>query len=148
MELTVSGLMIGASAVGGFLASLVGGFDILISTLVLFMVMDIVLGISMSLYKHKSKKTESGGYSSEALYKGITRKFLSFAVIIIAVALDNLTGLYITAGGMQVTVLRSMVCVFYILYEASSILENICLLGVPLPKRLLDVLDVMKKEYR
>ena len=133
------------SAIGGFIASLLGGFDALIGTLILFMVMDIILGISMSLYKHRSKKTETGRYSSEALYKGITRKFLSFFVIIIAVAIDNLTGMYIMAGDYQITVLRSVVCLFYIIYEASSILENLALLHVPLPKKLLEVLEIMRK---
>ena len=141
----LTAIALAISAVGGFIASLVGGFDALIYTLVLFMVIDIVLGIGMAIYKHQSKKTETGRYSSEALYKGITRKFLSFLVIVIAVALDNLTGLYIMAGDTQITVLRSVVCLFYILYEASSILENLALLHVPLPKKLLDMLEVMKK---
>lgn len=129
----------------GFLASLVGGWDFLMDTLVLLMVIDVLLGLSISMWKHRSQKTKSGRFASREFYKGVTRKFLCFIVIIVAVALDNLTGTYIIVGSLQVTLLRSIVVVFYILCEATSIIENLTLLGVPMPKKLLDMLEILKE---
>ena len=142
---TLARIAAGLSAVGGFIVQLLGGADILLYTLVLFIVIDVAMGVFMSIHKHLSKKTESGRFSSEAFRKGVTTKFLSFIVIIVAVALDNLTGLYLITGDVQITLLRSTVILFYIAYEASSILENCAILGLPLPKKILDVLDVIKK---
>ena len=143
---TIASITAGISAVGGFIVQILGGADILLYTLVLFIVIDVTMGVLMSVHKHLSKKTESGRFSSEVLREGLTKKFLCFIVIIIAVALDNLTGLYLSTGDVQMTLLRSTVIIFYIAYEGSSILENLALLGVPLPQKILDVLDVLRKD--
>ena len=143
--MTVAGVTAGLSLVGGAIVQLLGGADALLYTLVLFIVIDVSMGVLMAVHKHISKKTVTGRFSSEAFYRGITQKFLIFIVIIIAVALDDLTGLYFVSGDVQLTLLRSTVIIFYIAYEGSSILENMALLGVPLPKKLLDVLEVLRK---
>ena len=144
--ITVASITAFLALVGGTVVQLLGGADALLYTLVLFIVIDIGMGIFMSCHKHLSKKTKSGYFSSEELRKGIFRKFFCFVVIIIAVALDNLTGLYLVSGNVQMTLLRSTVILFYIAYEASSILENLAILGVPLPKKLINVLDVLKDD--
>lgn len=141
----VTSVMIAISTVGGVIATLLGGADALLDTLLLFMVIDILLGLYMSAWRHKSAKTETGRFSSEVMWRGITKKFLIFLVIIIAVYLDKLMGSMVVVGDMQFTLLRSAVMLFYILEEASSILENLSILGVPLPKRLTDMLEVLKK---
>lgn len=137
--------LLGTSSLGGVLAYLFGGFDALLDALVLFMILDVLLGILVAVWKHRSSKTESGRFSSETMYYGVTRKFLVFIVLIVAVALDRLLGTYIIVGDSETTLLRSTVCIFYIAIEASSILENVALLGFPLPKKLLDVLEVMRR---
>lgn len=115
-------------------------------TLVLLIVLDILLGMLLSVWKHKSHKTESGRFASTEFYKGITRKFLCFVVIIVAVALDNLTGTYVMVGEEQVTLLRSVVIIFYIICEITSIIENLAMLGVPIPKKLRNMLEILREQ--
>lgn len=145
--------ILGFSALGGFIISLLGGADLLLYTLVLFIIIDVCLGIIVSAWYHHSPKTLTGRFSSKEFYKGLNHKFLMFVVIIIAVALDNLLQTYILVGDVQTTLLRSVVILFYIFMEASSILENLALLDMPLPAKLMDALEVLKstndyKEYR
>ena len=141
----LSALTIAVSAVGGVIASLLGGADTLLDTLLLFMVIDIFLGVYMSAWKHKSPKTDAGKFSSQTFWEGITRKFLTFIIIIIAVYLDGLLGTYFVVGDMNATLLRSAVILFYIFNEASSILETMAILGMRLPKKLLNMLEVLKE---
>ena len=143
---SIASVVAGLSLIGGFIVQLLGGADALLCTLVLFITLDVMMGVFMSIHHHISKKTKTGRFSSDALWAGLTRKFLCFIVIIIAVALDNLTGIYITTGDVQITLIRSTVILFYIAYEASSILENCALIGLPLPKKLLDVLEILRRD--
>lgn len=144
----VTAIAVALSTLGGIIASLLGGWDALMDVLVLFMVIDIGLGLYISAGRHKSSKTKTGRFASEEFYKGVTKKFLVFIVIIVAVALDRVMGGTIIVSGQEVTLLRSVVCVFYILVEASSILENLALAGVPLPSRLKDTLEVLRNSYK
>jgi toxin secretion/phage lysis holin len=143
MDAVITGTMIGLATVGGAIATLLGGADVLLDALLLFMCIDILLGVYTSV-RRKSTKTPTGRFSSEALYKGLTKKFLIFVVIIIAVYLDRLVGTYIVIGDLQFTLLRSAVMLFYIFEETTSILENLAVLGVPLPYRLRCTLEVLK----
>lgn len=71
--------------------------------------------------------------SSDVGLKGIARKFLILAIVMIAVLLDRLlnTGTW---------VFRSLACYFYIANEALSILENSVALGLKVPDNLKNAL--------
>jgi toxin secretion/phage lysis holin len=43
-------------------------------------------------------------------------------------------------------IVRSLVTYFYIANEGISILENIAKMGVPIPNRISDILEQLKKE--
>ena len=60
--------------VGSWLASLFGGWDTALSTLLIFMAVDYVTGLVVAGVFHRSKKTDTGKLESRAGWKGLCRK--------------------------------------------------------------------------
>lgn len=117
-------------AICGSLANyLWGGWDMALRTLLLFMVLDYVLGV---ICGYKEKKL-----SSETAFKGILKKITILIIIAVAVALDNNAN---TQG-----LIRSMVIFFYAGLEGISILENAGRMGVPIPNKLKEALIQLKE---
>lgn len=71
--------------------------------------------------------------------KGIAKKVM----ILVLVAVGHILDVYVLGGGV---VCRSAVIGFYIANEGISILENAGNLGIPLPKKLVAVLQQLKKD--
>lgn len=80
----------------------------------------------IKLHKVNSKKGSAG----------ILKKVLFFCVVAVAHIVDSATG----AGG----VLRALTIGFLLANESISILENCGRCGIPLPKRLLEILEQLK----
>ena len=117
-------------AVAGSIANyFLGGWDLALKTLFIFMALDYVLGV---LCGGKKKKL-----SSKIAFNGILKKVAILAVITVGVSLDNI----IHGQGL----LRGLVLFFYIGLEGISIIENATLLGVPVPERLRDALEQLKE---
>ena len=117
-------------AVAGSIANyFLGGWDLALKTLFIFMALDYVLGV---LCGGKKKKL-----SSKIAFNGILKKVAILTVVTVAVSLDNV----IHGQGL----LRSLVLFFYIGLEGISILENATILGVSVPERLRDALDQLKE---
>ena len=76
--------------------------------------------------------------SSSVGFKGICRKVLIFALVGGGHILDTRV---IGAG----SVLRTAVIFFYLSNEGISLLENAANLGLPVPKKLKDVLEQLHK---
>ena len=110
---------------GTSLTWLLGAWDTAIIVLVAFMVIDYITGLIKGWYKKE--------LSSDVGLKGIARKFLIILVLIVAVMLDRLlnTGTW---------VFRTLACYFYIANEGISILENVVVLGLPIPEQLKNAL--------
>ena len=110
---------------------LFGGWDAAIGVLIVLMVLDYITGV-LNGYLTKTLNSEVG-------FKGLLKKFLILVVMIIAVMLDRLmnTGDWI---------FRTLVCYFYIANEGISLLENISLMGVPIPDKIKDALEQLNKE--
>ncbi len=125
--MTAAKLMFILSA-GAVLTAVFGGWDGAMATLCAFILMDYIAGVVLAAVFRRSKHTESGALDSRAGLKGICRKAGMMAVVIIAVRLDALCGL----EGM----LRSGTIYTLTANEALSIIENLGLMGVPLPKML------------
>ena len=87
--------------VGGVLADLLGGADTVLYTLLIFMAVDWVLGVVVSIVFKKSTKTESGGYSSAIGFKGLVKKCVILLMVIISAQLDRV---------LNVTFIRTSVC--------------------------------------
>lgn len=95
---------------------------------------DYLSGVGVALLG-KSPKSEGGALSSRAGFAGLMRKAMILIVILLAAVLDNLTGSAACTGAAAM---------FYIVNESLSILENAVLLGVPVPQKLTQALDVAK----
>ena len=70
---------------------------------------------------------------------GITFRLFMLAIV----AVGNLIDIYVIGNG---AIIRNIVIIFYISNECISIVENAGKMGVPVPKKLLDVLAQLKKE--
>lgn len=114
---------------GAAFTVLFGMWDTPIGILVLFMVLDYGLGVARG-YINKELSSDIG-------LKGVARKAVIFAVLIVAVALDKL----MNTGSW---VFRTLVCYFYIANEGLSIVENCGALGLPIPDKLKDALAQLK----
>ncbi|MBC2456118.1 phage holin family protein [Clostridium beijerinckii] len=125
------------AVLGTIFTWLFGAWDTPTGVLVTFMILDYATGF---LRGYINKKL-----SSDVGLKGIARKVVIFAVLIVAVLLDRL----LNSGTW---VFRTMTCYFYIANEGLSLIENAIGLGVPAPEKLKEALvqlkDGKKKEIR
>lgn len=117
------------AAIGGWLGWFLGGYDGFLYGLVVFVVIDYLLGVMCAvLEKH---------LSSDIGARGIFKKVVIFSLVGVAHVIDqNIIG----DGGA----IRTAVIFFYISNEGISIIENATRLGLPIPSKLRDVLEQLK----
>lgn len=114
---------------GTVLTYIFGGWDTVLMVLVGMMVLDYVTGLTAAAINKE--------LNSNIGFKGLLRKGLIAAVLILAVLLDRL----LNEGTW---VFRTLVCYFYIANEGLSILENVGKCGVDLPDKLVGSLEQLK----
>lgn len=114
-------------AIISWIGWLMGGYDTMVITLLSFMIIDYISGVMCGVVKKK--------LSSEVGFKGIFKKIM----IIMLVGITNLLGIATGVEG-----LRYLVISFYLANEGISIIENASKLGLPVPKKVKDVLDQLK----
>lgn len=129
--------MTGIGVVGGFIASLFGGWDTALTTLVIFMGIDYVTGLIVAGVFHNSGKTESGALESRAGWKGLCRKGMTLLIVLIACRLDLI---------MNTNFVRDAVVIGYIANETISIVENAGLMGLPIPSAITKAIEVLTKK--
>ena len=78
--------------IGSFIASLFGGWDAALETLIIFMGVDYVTGLIVAGVFHNSEKTNGGGLESRVGWKGLCRKGITLLVVLIAYRLDVVMG--------------------------------------------------------
>lgn len=110
---------------------LFGEWDGIIIALISFIVIDYITGVINGIVNHK--------LSSKRGFAGLLKK----VVILLVVAVGHLIDVYMLGGG---AVIRNAVIFFYISNEGISILENIVAIGVPVPERLVKILEQMGEE--
>lgn len=123
--------------VGASIASLFGGWNEALITLFIFMGTDYLCGIVCAALFKKSKKTSSGKLSSAACLKGLVKKIGEMALVVIAARFDIITGSQY---------IKDATVIALIVYESISIIENLGLMGVPIPKIITKTIDVLKDE--
>lgn len=117
-----------SSSVLTTLIYLIGGFDISFQILMVVIVLDYFTGVAKAIYLKK--------LNSKIGFKGFLRKLMYLIIVILSVMLDKIVG---DSG-----VIRSLVIYFFIANEGISILENVAKMKVPLPRKLIDVLEQLK----
>lgn len=123
--------------IGGMIASAFGGWNAALTTLILFMVIDYISGLTVAGVFHASRKTESGTLESRAGWKGLCRKGMTLLFVLIAHRLDLAIG---------VSYIRDTVIIGFIANELISIVENAGLMGIPLPSVITKAIDVLTKK--
>lgn len=128
-------VLIVIAGLGSVLANLFGGWDVALQVLIFFISADYLTGLVVGGIFKKSKKTENGALESRAGLEGLFRKGGILLVVLIAAKLDELTG---------AAYIRTAVCLFFVGNEGLSIIENLGLMGVPLPSFMKKMLEAMK----
>lgn len=131
MKQVVSTLQYVFAGIGGFMGWFLGGLDGFLYALIVFVVVDYITGLMAAFIQKK--------LSSETGFKGICKKVVIFCLVGIGHILD---AQIIGAG----SVLRTAVIFFYLSNEGISIIENVAIIGLPVPQKLIDVLEQLREE--
>lgn len=121
--------------IGGFFTTLFGGWSAGMTTLIIFMAIDYVAGLTVAAVFKKSDKSESGALESRAGWKGLAKKTMTLLFVLIAYRLDLL---------MNTDYIRDAAVIAFCVNELISIVENAGLMGIPLPRVIIRALDVLK----
>ncbi len=116
-----------------FFTYLIGGFDALFKALLIFIVLDYLTGLCKGVSKKKLNSKKS--------VKGIIKKFGYLCIVILATIFD-----YIVHDDSMA--IRTLTLYFFIANEAISILENWAIIGLPLPKKLVEVFNDLKENEK
>ena len=122
---------------GGVLATLLGGWDMALQTLIMFMAADYITGLIVAGVFHRSGKSTTGSLESRAGWKGLCRKCGTLLLVLVAAQLDRVMGSEFC---------RDTVVIGFLANEAISIIENAGLMGVPFPPILKKAIDVLKSQ--
>jgi len=109
------------------LYSILGGWDMWLKALVLFVVLDYISGVLSACVE--------GSLNSELGYRGICKKVFIFILVAISYQIDVLFGM---------VAIRMATIGFYLATEGLSILENAGRAGLPLPNTWKEAFDKFK----
>ena len=108
---------------------------VIMMIMMIFMIIDYATGMIVAAVFHRTEKTASGTLESRAGWKGLCRKGASLLVVLIACRLDLLMG---------TSFIRDTVVIGFIANETISIVENVGLMGVPIPRVIVSAIHVLK----
>ena len=111
------------------LSFLFGDMEGLMIALIALIILDYISGVIAAAVEKR--------LSSEEGAKGIAKKIF----MLLIVALANIVDINVIGDGH---VLKTVTVVFYICNECISLIENAGRIGVPVPKKLLDVLEQLR----
>ena len=126
-----NGIQLVFAVIGGWLGWFLGECDGLMYALIAFVIADYVTGVMCAVSDIQ--------LSSEVGFKGICRKVLIFVLV----GMANILDMHVIGTGC---VVRTAVLFFYISNEGVSVLENAGHLGLPVPAKLLDVLEQLHED--
>lgn len=124
------------AVVGGLASKFFGGCDALLRSLLVLMACDYITGLIVAGVFHKSTKTETGTANSKECLKGICKKFAMLIMVGACFGLDN---------AMGVEYLRNACICALMANEGLSLLENAGLMGIPIPKKITQALEVLRE---
>lgn len=131
------GICFGVGVVGSAIASLFGGWDAALVTLLIFMGIDYLTGLIVAGVFHQSPKSEGGALESRVGWKGLCRKGVTLLIVLVGCRLDVVMGS---------NFIRDAVVIAFIANETLSIIENAGLMGLPIPAVITKAIEVLKKK--
>ena len=123
--------------IGGFIANAFGGWSAALTTLLIFMGVDYLSGLILAGVFHASPKSEDGTLESYAGWKGLVRKGMTLLIVLIGARLDLL---------ISVNYIRDAMVIAFCVNELLSIIENMGLMGVPMPEILTNAIEMLKSK--
>lgn len=108
---------------------LLGGFDTGIKVLIGVIIIDYITGLAKAIYLKNINSTIG--------LKGIIKKMGYLVIVALSVQIDKIMG---------IESVRTIVIYFFVANEGISILENWGLMGLPLPKKLINILEELKEK--
>lgn len=130
------------AAAGGAIVSFFVQMPPLVWILIAVMSIDFITGLICGAMG-KSNKTENGYIASNQAFLGLMKKALILLVVLLAALLDKAVA---TGAGIAFDAVMGATCLWFIASEGFSILENVALMGIPVPKILMKLLEVMKEK--
>lgn len=125
------------SILGGAATSLFGGWDYAMQLLVISMIVDYISGVMLAAIWHKSSKSKDGALESGAGFKGLVRKAMILAMVLIAHHMDL---------AINTNYIRDALVIGFSANEILSILENVGLMGIEYPKVINNAIEILKKK--
>lgn len=119
------------AAVCTLISFLFGDMEGMLIALIALIILDYISGVIAAAVEKR--------LSSAVGAKGIAKKIF----MLLIVALANIVDINVIGDGH---VLKTVTIVFYICNECISLIENAGRIGVPVPKKLLDVLEQLKNK--
>lgn len=123
--------------IGSGIASIFGGWDSGLITLVILMFIDYISGLMVGGIFHNSNKTKSGSLESNACFKGLCKKCIILCFVLIGHRIDIL---------LEIDYVKTGICIAFIVNELISIVENAGLMGIPIPKILIKAIEILKEK--
>lgn len=133
MEKIWRGIQAAIAAIGGALAFFWGGLDNLLIALIVFAAVDYATGVLAAIIKKR--------LNSRVGFKGIAKKVLMFLIVGIA----NIVDVRLIQTG---SAFRTATIIFYLANEGVSLLENSARCGLPIPKKLKDILTQLHESEK
>lgn len=117
------------ATIGTTLSAWLGGWDIALTVLVAFMVLDYMTGLLGAIKQAR--------VNSEVMFWGGIRKIIILTVVAMAVLFDMMLG-------NTEPIFRTLAIYFYAAREGISVTENLGIIGVPLPPVIVKVLEQLQ----
>lgn len=130
-------IMTAVGGLGSFAASLFGGWDNSIKTLLIVMAIDYATGFMVAAIFKKSRKSTNGALNSHIGWMGLCKKGVTLFIVLIARRLDLMLG---------TDYIRNVVIIGYIANETVSLIENAGLMGIPIPAVISKTIDILKNK--
>ena len=112
------------------LVYLLGGWDVALQCLVIAIALDYISGI-IKAFHTKTLSSRQG-------ILGLFKKVAYLIVVMLAVLIDRVTG---NSGAI-----RTLVIYYFVANEGLSIIENLSVTNIPIPKVIKKALKALKKE--
>ena len=107
-----------------------GGWDMALKTLLIIIALDYLTGVCDAIANKK--------INSKIGAKGIIKKVGYLIIVAVSVQLDQIVG--------DTGAIRNLVIYFFVANEGISILESWGAMGLPLPEKVMEVLEQLKKD--
>lgn len=124
---------------GGHFGSVLGGWDIMLKSLVILMTLDYISGMAAAI-TGKSPKTENGRPDSRVGFRGLVKKGVMLIVVTACAVLDRLIG--------SECFVRNSCIVGFCVNEILSLTENAALFGIDIPEAVNKGLEIIRSNEK